>query len=215
MTTNYGNLNSLSLSLCDIAMVVLKHVNPNCILTLTLTLTPKEPEQPQSATIEDLTYRSSNIFPDWITSNTEWRGAKKMNSGSIQEVLSKPLGQRSHDQNVAVINFVMNSWEQANLLGHRRTTQLFKDFKQVTHVKGDTHSLSLSLSLSHSLSISLSLSLSHSHFLSLSLTLSLSLSLSLTLTLTFSLSLTLTFSLSLSLSLPLFLSHSLSLSNPR
>lgn len=31
-------------------------------------------ETQPTATIEDLTYKSSRIFPDWITSNVEWRG---------------------------------------------------------------------------------------------------------------------------------------------
>ena len=36
------------------------------------------PEQKQLSSLDDLTYRSSNIFPDWITSHAEWKGNKQV-----------------------------------------------------------------------------------------------------------------------------------------
>ena len=39
--------------------------------------------------IEELVYRSSDIFPDWMTSNLEWRGVKRVVAGSIVDVLSR------------------------------------------------------------------------------------------------------------------------------
>jgi hypothetical protein len=64
-------------------------------------------------------------------------GAKKAQGGSVGDILSRPSGQRSHEQNFAVISFIMSSWETANLLGYKRTSLLFKDVKQVSHDKGD------------------------------------------------------------------------------
>eukprot|EP00596_Hydrurales_sp_CCMP1899_P005711 CAMPEP_0119039916 /NCGR_PEP_ID=MMETSP1177-20130426/9674_1 /TAXON_ID=2985 /ORGANISM="Ochromonas sp, Strain CCMP1899" /LENGTH=424 /DNA_ID=CAMNT_0007004421 /DNA_START=243 /DNA_END=1514 /DNA_ORIENTATION=- len=100
-------------------------------------LSYNDKESQPTATIEDLTYKSNNIFPDWITSNIEWKGAKKAQGGSVGDILSRPSGQRSHEQNFAVISFIMSSWETANLLGYKRTSLLFKDVKQVSHEKGD------------------------------------------------------------------------------
>ena len=52
-------------------------------------LSYQTPELPLTATIDELTYKSSNIFPDWITSNLEWKGVKKAASGSVVDVLSR------------------------------------------------------------------------------------------------------------------------------
>ena len=39
--------------------------------------------------IDKLAYRSSDIFPEWITSHVEWRGVKRVAAGSIIDILSR------------------------------------------------------------------------------------------------------------------------------
>ena len=57
----------------------------------------QNPTPVQDTSIDDLTYRSSDIFPDWITSNVEWKGVRKTCVGSVTDVLSRYLGSEIRD----------------------------------------------------------------------------------------------------------------------
>jgi predicted phage gp36 major capsid-like protein len=52
----------------------------------------QNPTLTQDTSIVDLTYKCSDIFPDWITSNVEWKGVRRTCVGSVPDVLSRYLG---------------------------------------------------------------------------------------------------------------------------
>ena len=49
----------------------------------------QKPEILPDTSLENLTYKCSDIFPEWITSNYEWKGAKKVSAGSVADFLSR------------------------------------------------------------------------------------------------------------------------------
>lgn len=49
----------------------------------------QKPEILPGTSLENLTYKCSDIFPEWITSNNEWKGAKKVSAGSVADFLSR------------------------------------------------------------------------------------------------------------------------------
>ena len=51
----------------------------------------QNPTAVQEISIEDLTYKCSDIFPDWITSDVEWKGVRKTSVGSVSDILSRYL----------------------------------------------------------------------------------------------------------------------------
>jgi hypothetical protein len=57
----------------------------------------QNPTPTQDTSINDLTYKCSDIFPDWITSNVEWKGVRRTCVGSVPDVLSRYLGSKITD----------------------------------------------------------------------------------------------------------------------
>jgi hypothetical protein len=70
------------------------------------------------SSLEDLIYKSSNIFPDSITSNTTWKdGLKKVSSGTIMDILNIPIANRTAEHTHTLVSFIMSNWDTANVLG--------------------------------------------------------------------------------------------------
>ena len=73
-------------------------------------------------------YRQSDIFPDWIIGNNEWKTTKGAVTRDIAEIVRTPYGQRSQDQTNTLVDFVMSVWEPGKLLGPRRCGHILKEF---------------------------------------------------------------------------------------
>ena len=53
-------------------------------------------------------YRASVVFPDWLLKSAEWKSTKGKHHGNdISEILRIPLGQRTPEQNSALIYWLM------------------------------------------------------------------------------------------------------------
>lgn len=62
---------------------------------------------------------------------------KRANSGTIMDILAVPESQRTPEHIYTTVEFVMSAWETAHQLGHKRTAQLFRDFKHINIPEGE------------------------------------------------------------------------------
>eukprot|EP01033_Poteriospumella_lacustris_P001057 gene1057-765_t len=87
------------------------------------------PDEVLPAGLDDLGYRATDIFPDWILQNSLWKNApKKAESNEISEILNIPVSKRSQDQNSKLIHWLMSVWQTANQMGFKRCGSMFKEF---------------------------------------------------------------------------------------
>ena len=97
----------------------------------------QQKEQPKWSSVEDMTYKQADLFPEWVMNDPQWQGVKKANSGTIMDILNIPESQRTPEHTYQLNSFVMAAWETASQLGHKRCAELFKDFKHVTVDAGE------------------------------------------------------------------------------
>lgn len=99
----------------------------------------ENPDDVTPAGLEKIQYVNSNIFPEWLLSDSEWKKTKiNTNAGNtISEILQLTQAQRSHDQTSTLVHWLMSVWETANTMGYAKCANMFKEFKYFKFEAGD------------------------------------------------------------------------------
>jgi hypothetical protein len=89
--------------------------------------------------LDDVSYSSSSVFPDWILNNTTWKNPPKQvdNQNEISDILKLPVSKRSTQQVSTIIHWLMSVWAIANTMGFKRCNAMFKEFKYQTYEEGE------------------------------------------------------------------------------
>lgn len=97
-----------------------------------------EPDEALPPGLSKIDYSSSDIFPDWILTNSMWKNApKKAESNEISDILAVPVSKRTQDQVSTLIHWLMSVWQNANSMGFKRCGAMFKEFNYNVFQPGD------------------------------------------------------------------------------
>lgn len=97
-----------------------------------------EPDEKLPPGLLNISYSSSQIFPDWILSNNVWKNAPKRieNTNEISEIMKIPVSKRNQDQISKLIHWLMSVWAIANTMGYKRCGAMFREFKYEVYEPG-------------------------------------------------------------------------------
>lgn len=97
------------------------------------------PDEKLPAGSEDVTYKSSKVFPEWVLKNSNWKGTAKMNeeAHTVSDILKLDKNKRSSDQTALVIKWLMSVWKIAFTMGFKRCGSMLKAFEYVTYNPGE------------------------------------------------------------------------------
>lgn len=98
-----------------------------------------EPDDKLVADVEEVNYKSSKVFPDWVLKNSNWKTTAKLNeeAHTVPEILKLDKAKRTPDQNAMVIKWLMSVWKIAFTMGFKRCDSMLKAFEYVAYQPGD------------------------------------------------------------------------------
>lgn len=98
-----------------------------------------EPDEIMPPGSDDVTYKSSKVFPDWVLKNTNWKSTAKLNeeAHSVSDILKMDKSKRNPDQNALVIKWLMSVWKIAFTMGFKRCGSMLKAFEYVSYAPGE------------------------------------------------------------------------------
>ena len=96
------------------------------------------PEVVVSKPINDVKYSASQIFPDWILGDSQWKKTTSKNTdNTLSDILKTPPHQRTQEQVSTLIHWLMGVWEIANTMGFKRCGQMLLAFKYFEYAPGE------------------------------------------------------------------------------
>jgi CRP-like cAMP-binding protein len=89
--------------------------------------------------LDNVSYQSSDVLPEWILSDPAWKNAPKQidNQNEISEILKLAASKRSQEQVETLIHWLMSVWGIANTMGFKRCDAMIKEFKYQEFEEGD------------------------------------------------------------------------------
>lgn len=89
--------------------------------------------------LQDISYESSDVFPEWILHNPMWRNPPKKaeSSNEISEILTMHISKRTPEQTDAITMWLMSVWPNAKTMGHKRCAAMFKEFNYTIYNPGE------------------------------------------------------------------------------
>jgi hypothetical protein len=98
-----------------------------------------EPDEKLPAGSDDVNYKSSKVFPEWVLKNSNWKSTAKLNeeAHTVSDILKMDKTKRSPDQNAMVIKWLMSVWKIAFTMGFKRCSSMLKAFDYVTFSPGE------------------------------------------------------------------------------
>lgn len=104
-----------------------------------LTLRQSETRPLVQTSQQPVAYKSSDVFPDWILADSNWRHAPRTTEkdNEISDILKIPALKRSTDQDATLIKWLMSVWGLAAAMGFKRCASMFKEFKYSVFQPGE------------------------------------------------------------------------------
>lgn len=103
-------------------------------------LTLEQPEERNPSGLDNVDYNNTNIFPDWLLQDSNWKHTKVSHGHSgneISSILEVPQNGRTHEQVTTLVNWIMSVWETANTMGFKRCVGMVKEFKYFKYEPGE------------------------------------------------------------------------------
>ena len=98
-----------------------------------------EPDEKLTTDVEEVNYKSSKVFPDWVLKNSNWKTTAKLNeeAHTVPDILKLDKNKRTPDQNAMVIKWLMSVWKIAFTMGFKRCDSMLKAFEYVSYQPGE------------------------------------------------------------------------------
>lgn len=98
-----------------------------------------EPDEKAPPGSDDVSYKSSKVFPEWVLKNSNWKSTVKMNeeANTVSDILKLDKNKRNPDQNSMVIKWLMSVWKIAFTMGFKRCGSMLKAFEYVSYQPGE------------------------------------------------------------------------------
>jgi len=97
------------------------------------------PEEKPPAGSDDVNYKSSKVFPEWVLKNSNWKSTVRMNeeAHTVSDILKLDKSKRTPDQNSLVIKWLMSVWKIAFTMGFKRCGSMLKAFDYMCYQPGE------------------------------------------------------------------------------
>ena len=98
-----------------------------------------EPDEKAPPGSDDVSYKSSKVFPEWVLKNSNWKSTAKTNeeANTVSDILKLDKNKRNPDQNSMVIKWLMSVWKIAFTMGFKRCGSMLKAFEYVSYQPGE------------------------------------------------------------------------------
>ncbi len=98
-----------------------------------------EPDDKIPAGLVNVSYKSSDVFPEWVLANPVWRTVSKPTDpgNEISEIFSTPVQKRTGEQVSTACHWLMSAWKTAKAMGFKRCSQMLKEFKYASYEPND------------------------------------------------------------------------------
>jgi hypothetical protein len=98
-----------------------------------------EPDEIVLVALEDVNYKSSKVFPDWVLKNPNWKNTAKISEEvhTVSDILKMDKSKRGPEQNTQVIKWLMSVWKIAFTMGFKRCSSMMNAFEFVTYAPGE------------------------------------------------------------------------------
>jgi hypothetical protein len=97
------------------------------------------PDEKAPVGSEDVSYKSSKVFPEWVLKNSNWKSTVRMNeeAHTVSDILKLEKSKRNPDQNSMVIKWLMSVWKIAFTMGFKRCGSMLTAFDFVSYQPGE------------------------------------------------------------------------------